>query len=301
MTFFIVRKRGSTSNVLRVKLRDTSSSAGAGLTGLTFSSSGLSISTICDNEATATTYTAAASKIETISTLGTYAAPTSTKCRFKEVDATNHPGLYEIQIDDARFNVSSSRVLRVTIKGAANLFDTEIIIQITSFDLDTAMPAYFASMQLDASGFFKISTGSGPGQIDLDTGIVPANLTAINGDASLLATVAQYLADNCTNDGFDNYSLASIILRPFDNYAPTAENIATATAAQITIDHGSGSYVRNTEPLDAAGTRSALGMSSADLDTQLDAILAAIASGGLTETQSTKLDQIHALVQSQNG
>lgn len=42
-----------------------------------------------------------------------------------------------------------------------------------------------------------------------------------------------------------------------------------AIAAQITADHGAGSFQRNTEPLTAAETRTALGLSSADLDTQL--------------------------------
>lgn len=50
---------------------------------------------------------------------------------------------------------------------------------------------------------------------------------------------------------------------------PSATDNATATAAQVTSDHGIGSYVRNTEPLNAAGVRSALGLGSANLDTQL--------------------------------
>jgi len=45
-------------------------------------------------------------------------------------------------------------------------------------------------------------------------------------------------------------------------------------AAQITTDHGAGLYTRNTEPLDAVGTRAALGMGAADLDDQLAELLA---------------------------
>src|SRR5580765_5287454 len=94
-------KNGQGSIVLRIKLLDSSVTTGAGLTGLTSSSSGLIISTIADNEASATTYTQAGSTIEAVTTLGTFAAPTATKCRFKKVDDTNHPGIYEIQIADA--------------------------------------------------------------------------------------------------------------------------------------------------------------------------------------------------------
>src|SRR5580765_1818405 len=95
---------GGTSKVLRVTILESTSAAGAGKAGRTFSSAGLIISTIADNEATATTYTQAGSTIETITTLGTFAAPTATKCRFKEVDSTNHKGIYEIQIANARWS-----------------------------------------------------------------------------------------------------------------------------------------------------------------------------------------------------
>lgn len=99
---------GQTSIVLRVKIRNSSVATGAGLTGLTSSSTGLRIGTIADNEATSTAYTVAGATIETVTTLGTFANPTATKCRFREVDSTNHPGLYELQIDNTRFAVTSA-------------------------------------------------------------------------------------------------------------------------------------------------------------------------------------------------
>jgi hypothetical protein len=50
---------------------------------------------------------------------------------------------------------------------------------------------------------------------------------------------------------------------------PTSTTITNAVAAQITTDHGSGAYTQNTEPLTASQTRDALGMTSANLDSQL--------------------------------
>src|SRR3954465_7961550 len=123
---------GQGSIILRLKLRNSSVSTGAGLTGLNSAPSGLIISTIADNEATATAYTAAGSTIETIATLGTFAAPTATKCRFKEVDATNHPGLYEIQIADARWAVSNARSVVVTASGVTGMVATDALIQLTN-------------------------------------------------------------------------------------------------------------------------------------------------------------------------
>lgn len=122
----------ATSNRHRIKILDNSQTDGRGLTGLAFNSSGLIISTITDNEATPTVYTAAAGNVEPITTLGTYAAPTASKCRFKEVDATNHPGVYELQFADARFAVAGSQRLLVSISGATNAAETDLEIELLS-------------------------------------------------------------------------------------------------------------------------------------------------------------------------
>ncbi len=123
-------EHGSTSVILRVKIPDSTKTDGSGLTGLTFASSGLIISTIADVEAAKTVYTQAASTTEDITTLGTYAAPTATKCRFKEVDATNHPGVYEIHLADPRYAVTNARSLIVSISGATNAAQVDAEIQL---------------------------------------------------------------------------------------------------------------------------------------------------------------------------
>jgi len=158
------RKNGSTSNIIRVKIYDSTVTTGAGKTGLTSASSGLVISTIADNEATATAYTSAGSTIESITTLGTFAAPTATKVRFKEVDATNHPGVYEIQIADARFAVSSAKALLGTISGVTGAAQCDFEIQLSATDVDdgvrggmTALPNAAAN----ANGGLPILSSSG--------------------------------------------------------------------------------------------------------------------------------------------
>jgi hypothetical protein len=108
----LIRKRGSTSNIIRIFLPDSSSTTGAGKTALDHTAAGLNISVIADNESSATTYTSAGSTIEAVTTIGTYSAPTATKCRFKKIDDTNLPGIYEIQLADARFAVSSSKSIQ---------------------------------------------------------------------------------------------------------------------------------------------------------------------------------------------
>lgn len=114
---------------------DSSVSTGAGKTGLLFSSAGLIISTAKIGDATPTVYTQAAGNIETITTLGTYAAPTASKCRFKEYDSTNHKGVYEIHIANARF--ASTTDLIISISGATDLAEQDIEIQIESITVTT--------------------------------------------------------------------------------------------------------------------------------------------------------------------
>lgn len=114
------RDNGWTNGINRIFLVDNTSTTGGALIGLNTTSSGLLISTICDVEATATAYSAAGSTIDTIATLGTYAAPTSGHCRFKEVDSTNHPGEYELQFSNSRFAVSNASYIDITIAAAGS-------------------------------------------------------------------------------------------------------------------------------------------------------------------------------------
>jgi hypothetical protein len=121
---------GQGSVILRVKLRQDTTSAkpGNGFTGLTSASSGLRIGTACDGEAASTAYTSAGGTIDTITTLGTYAAPAASHCRFREYDPVSHPGIYEVQLANARFGVSGSKGLLVSITGVTGLSDCDVLV-----------------------------------------------------------------------------------------------------------------------------------------------------------------------------
>lgn len=206
-----LRKNGDTSNTVRFYLSKIST--GLGFTGLGIASSGLIISTIANNESTATAYTAAGSTIETISTLGTFAAPTATKCRFKEVDATNHPGLYEFQFADARFSVSNAKRLTITVSGVSDLKTENYLIFLGALDWHSATafitginslapPSNWNLDSIDSNGrrdvikvagttqtardlgaSVLLSSGTGTGQLDFTSGVVKSNLSQILGTA----------------------------------------------------------------------------------------------------------------------
>lgn len=185
----LLYKNGITSVVLRVKILDTASTTGGGKTGLTYASSGLIISTLADNEASATAYTAAGSTIETISTLGTYAAPTSGKCRFKEVDATNHPGLYEIQLANARWAVSNARSLIVTVSGASGAAQVDAEIQLPAVDLQDATRLGLSALPNAAAGANNgLPLGDASGRVLLQptqSGVTIPTVTAVTNDVGI--------------------------------------------------------------------------------------------------------------------
>jgi hypothetical protein len=112
------RVNGWTSGVLRFMLMDNTSTSGGGLVGLARTETTLKIAVTADVEATATVYSQSAGTIDDITTLGTYAAPAASHCRFKEFDSTNHPGMYEIHLLNSRLAVSNAGYLIVTVQAS---------------------------------------------------------------------------------------------------------------------------------------------------------------------------------------
>ena len=165
-----LRKNSLISNIRRFKL--VNSTTGGGFTGATNASTGLIVSTICDVEATATAYTAAGSTIQSITTLGTYAAPSASDCRFKEVDSTNHPGLYEFQFADARFAVTNAKQLVITVSGITSLLQADYEIQLTSTDVDDAIHGGMSAIPNTAAttNGSLLTSGTGTDQLSVSSG-----------------------------------------------------------------------------------------------------------------------------------
>lgn len=162
-----VFKKAATGHILRVKLYDSSiTTEPRGLTGLGFASANLLISTIGDTEASPTFYTGL--NIEAVSVIGTYAAPTASKCRFVEVDAVHHPGLYEIHLGTARFNVTGG--LTISISGATNLVQEDIRVKLQADDPDVPKPTNFDLIGVDSSGRVDIGKFGGTAVTARDIG-----------------------------------------------------------------------------------------------------------------------------------
>lgn len=296
-----LRKHSATSNMFRVMLR--SSATGQGLTGLDTSSTGLIISTIADVEAAATSYTVAGSTIETISTLGTFATPTSTKCRFKAVDGTNHPGLYELHFDDARFSVSSATVLRVGISGAASLLAKDITIQLTKLDVDDATRAGLTALPNAAAeaagGLYTRGTGAGqinqPANGMADVNVVRNAGTAITAASGIQEVKVASLADGVIAAATFAANALDAAWSTATRVLTAATNLTTALATPTNITAGTITTVTNLTNAPTAGDLTATMKASvnAEVDTAItDAALATAANLALVPTAAQNADKL---------
>ena len=229
-------KRGQGSIVLRVKILNSSVATGAGLTGLSSASSGLIISTIADNEATATAYTVAASNVETVTTLGTFAAPTAGKCRFREVDATNHKGVYEIQLADARFSVSNAKSLLVSVLGATNAAETDVVIPLRDLDPFDAVRAGLTALPNVASGSAGaiITSGTGTAQLSVASGLVTlAAVTHTGATIPTVTTVTNRVTANTDQLAGQTVTAATSVIFPASISSLTAEGVRSELAVEL--------------------------------------------------------------------
>ncbi len=195
----LLRKAGSTSNILQIFLQDTSSSVGAGLTGVSFGASGIKAFYHRDTDTTATSIS-----LVTM-TLGTY-----TSGGFAVIDGTNMPGWYQFCPPNAALASGAANV-GFHLKGVANMADLPIEAQLVGYDTDdsirlglTALPNVVSgnsgaiptvgtgTAQISvSSGQVILQTGTGTGQLSFTSGVVSANVTQLNADATSAANIAK--------------------------------------------------------------------------------------------------------------
>jgi hypothetical protein len=178
--------------MVRVFIPDNTSTTGGGLTGLTSASTNLQIAYMRECDGTAVVYTGA--NIEAQTTVGTYQAPSSSaKCRFKVVDATNFPGLYEIQFhnDATIFGTADTsqfvivNILEITT-AVLKIGPNMTMIPLVPYDPQdavrmglTALPNAAAEA---AGGLF--TRGTGAGQINqAANGEISVNVIKLNSTA----------------------------------------------------------------------------------------------------------------------
>lgn len=169
--------KGATSQILYVFIRDSSATTGVGLTGLAFNTGSLVASYVRP---------AAARSAITLATQTTTGAFSSGG--FVEVDATNMPGIYRLDIPDAVFATGVDSAV-VMLNGAANMEPVVIEFQLTGVNLQDAVRAGLTALPnaaAEAAGGLY-TRGTGAGQINQPAnGVVDTNTKTWNA----LTTVA---------------------------------------------------------------------------------------------------------------
>lgn len=200
--------QGSTNVTIDIFIQDSSSTTGAGLTGLVFDSAGLT----CFFREGATV---AAVEL----TLVTLALITTAHADggFKEIDATNMPGMYRLDLSDTIVSGTNPYVTLI-LKGATNMAALPIELELTLFDPFDGVRAGLTALPnaaADAAGGLPISDAGG---LDLDARLDAAvssrlasadiNLTA--GAVDNVTTVAT-TTTNTDMRGTDSALLAASI------------------------------------------------------------------------------------------
>lgn len=252
-------KAGSTSKTVQVFIQDSSVTTGAGLTGLAYNTASLVASYVQPGASRAAI------------TLATLAAANSawSSGGFKEIDSTNCPGLYRLDIPDAC--LTGANHVTIHLKGATSMVPCLLEIELVAYDPQdtmrlglTALPNAAAEA---AGGLY--TRGTGAGQINQDAnGRVDVSLKAILG-TTLTETAGQIAA--AFKKFFDKASPTGTVNSIPDAVAgangglPTVDASNRIAGVQGTTKH----TLDDLNDLSAAGIRAAIGMASANLDTQI--------------------------------
>lgn len=156
-------KAGTTSRSEYIYIQNSTSTTGAGLTGLVFNSAGLSAYYVTERgTATAITLATLASATTAYSSGG-----------FIAVDGTNMPGLYRLDIPSA---VLAGNKGIVYLKGATNMVPVLLEYDVVAYDRQDTVRLGLTSIPNVASGSAGaiVTSGTGTAQLSTAAGLVTA-------------------------------------------------------------------------------------------------------------------------------
>jgi len=245
----------STSHSEYIFIQNSSSTTGAGLTGLVF------------NTASLTAYYAVERGAATAITLVTLASATAAWASggFIAVDGTNMPGLYRFDVPNALFSIAATKNVVVMLKGATNMAPVVLEYQIVAYNPDdsvrlglTALPSVAAgalnglplsvntagavnTLQIngtaqtarDIGASVLLSPGTGAGQISLSTGAVTVGTN--NDKSSYSLTAAQTFSTTGSVGSVTSALGAAAIQSIWDDL--TANNTVVGSVGKLISDN----------------------------------------------------------------
>lgn len=251
---------GTTSHSVTIFIQDSSSTVGAGLSGLVFNTSGLVASY---------TFTGANATRVAI-TLATLAAVNSafSSGGFKEIDATNMKGGYRLDVPNAALAAASGQTVTFELHGATNMAPCWFEIELTATNNQdgvrggmTALPNAAAEA---AGGLFTRGAGAGQiaqqanGQVDVNLSTVKAQAVTCaagvtvgafvgNAAAAIVVTAAGLVA--ITSNIKKNQALTNFefLMTDSTNHNPATGKTVTCTRSIDGGAFGAGTLANVTE------------------------------------------------------
>jgi hypothetical protein len=211
---------GTTSFLDSIFIRDTSTTTAVkGLTGLSSASTGLTLYYFRAGSTGSTAVT-----LTSTGTLGTWVSGW-----FKEMDATNMPGWYEVGVPNAAVQAGAPAV-RLHLRGAANMEDIPWQYELDAVNYQSsssfltgvngiAPPPNWNLMALDGSGRVTVGTNADKSGYSLSQAF-PANFAALAVTAGGAVTVG-------TNNDKSGYSLSQAFPANFSALAITGGGAVT--------------------------------------------------------------------------
>lgn len=227
-------KRASTSKLVRVFIQDSSQTDGRGLTGLLFNSASLVAYYSKEGQSGATAITLATM------TVGTWASG-----GFKEVDATNMPGLYELGLPDAALSTGNSVV--IMLKGATNMVPVVLEIELDAYDPQDAV-------RLGLTALPNVAAGANGG---LPTGDASGRVTVGSLAAAAIQSVWDALTSALTTSGSVGKRIADNLDATVSSRNATTPPTAAAISTQVWGEALPGSFGAGTAGQKLNGAASA--------------------------------------------
>lgn len=261
-------KAGTASYTVSLFIQDSSSTSGAGLTGLVFNSAGLTAYYVRPGAA------AAAISLATQTATGAWSSG-----GFAEIDSANMPGWYRLDVPDAVI-AAGAKSAGIHLKGAANMAPLPVEIELTAWDNQDAVRGGLGALPnaaaAAAGGLPTVDASNHIAGVQGDTkqtGDAFARLGAPAG-ASVSADVAAVKSQTAaietdTQDIQTRIPVALVDGRIDSSVGAMAANTLTASALATDAVN---EIRTGLSTLDAAGVRGAVGLAAADLDVQLDAL-----------------------------
>ena len=268
---------GATSQSVNIFVQDSSSTTGAGLSGLVFNTSGLiAYYTFTGANAAATAITLA-----TLSTVGSAYSSGG----FKEIDATNMKGLYRLDLPNAALATSKGRVVTVQLGGAANMAPCVLEIELTGWDNQDSVHGGLTALPNTAvtTNASLLTSGTGTDQLSVTSGRIDAgkmsgtSLTARDIGASVLLSAGTGTGQLDFTSGVVKSNLVQILATALTE---TAGQIAAAFKQWFNVATPVGTV--NSIPNATAGAAGGLFIAGTNAATTVTTALTTTFTGNLT-------------------